>query len=799
MGPSGGIKLVNSQGPEQTDPSGATNQAPAPAGGTWLSRNGPFMLALIAGFTFLMVRFGQEEILRYLLVALGLGLVIFIHELGHFLVAKWCDVHVKTFSIGFPPTLPGCTFKWGETTYTIGMIPLGGYVNMVGEGPETDENDNDPRSFKNKSVLQRMAIISAGVVMNLLLAFACFVFVFRTHGDEQIPGVIGTIDSGSPLWKTRARSGDVIEWIDGRGPYPSLDQDLMVVVMNSKAGQALRLVFGPPNAKEGEWVQTEVVPRKEKGDKKAMIGIGFPKQLKLRDKQIFDSPTIKNSPASRATPEFEFQDEILATSDHEHPDQVTELPADPRNPEHRDYFAFDRRLRGLAGKDMIVQVRRHESQEIVSIQVPPAFHYNLGMRMRMGKITAVRDHGPAAEQGVLPQDIIEQVIAIDGHGEMHRFGNFRSKETGAASTQELDPLRLPFELHELAKKAGGIKTVELVLLRKNPLPDAAGQASHREDDRGRLKLNWDDSWRFNDEEPLSLASPLSIPELGLAYGVDTTIAAVQEGSPASHARIEKTATIKVKKDDVMRDAEGQQVEAKEGDTVTLEEGWTINLKEGDVVQAARFMKLDKDGQTKPDEWLNVPPDHFARVDEVLQNLAEVKAVGLRLERDQLEVTITGLEQDHSWPLVERGWLFREDSRLKKADNLGEALLLGVDKTRNFLDQILGSLRALVTRRVDPDNFGGPVTIVRVAYLISGENIYRFIVFLGIIGVNLVVMNFLPIPVLDGGHMVFLLWELVRGKPAPDRVRVAATYIGFLIIIGLMVGVFYLDLKKIFIG
>src|SRR5258707_5328687 len=86
-------------------------------------------------------------------VALGLGFVIFVHELGYFLVAKWCDVHVTTFSIGFGPALPGCKFKWGETTYMLALFPLGGYVQMVGQvdGDESDDPDTkeDPRSYKN--------------------------------------------------------------------------------------------------------------------------------------------------------------------------------------------------------------------------------------------------------------------------------------------------------------------------------------------------------------------------------------------------------------------------------------------------------------------------------------------------------------------------------------------------------------------------------------------------------------------------------------------------------------------------
>src|SRR6266511_1084416 len=105
-----------------------------------------------------------------------------------------------TFSVGFGPAIPGLSFKRGETTYKIALLPLGGYVNMVGEGTDADENEDYPRSFKNKSVGQRMAIISAGVIMNVLFGIVCFVFVFRTHGVERTTAVVGVVDPGSPAW-----------------------------------------------------------------------------------------------------------------------------------------------------------------------------------------------------------------------------------------------------------------------------------------------------------------------------------------------------------------------------------------------------------------------------------------------------------------------------------------------------------------------------------------------------------------------------------------------------------------------
>ena len=113
-----------------TDPIEAQNkvrqaiaEAPAPPEMTpmaWLKANSVFVLMLIFGIYYLYSNFGFDGVIKAGLVALGLGFVIFIHELGHFVAAKLCDVHVKTFSIGFGPALPGCSFKRGETQYMIG-------------------------------------------------------------------------------------------------------------------------------------------------------------------------------------------------------------------------------------------------------------------------------------------------------------------------------------------------------------------------------------------------------------------------------------------------------------------------------------------------------------------------------------------------------------------------------------------------------------------------------------------------------------------------------------------------------
>jgi len=95
------------------------------------------------------------------------------------------------------------------------------------------------------------------------------------------------------------------------------------------------------------------------------------------------------------------------------------------------------------------------------------------------------------------------------------------------------------------------------------------------------------------------------------------------------------------------------------------------------------------------------------------------------------------------------------------------------------------------------NTTGPFRIATTAYNVAGDSLPKFILFLAILSVNLAVINFLPIPVLDGGHMVFLLYEKFRGRPAPESVRVAATFAGVAVICSLMLYVIVLDVKNIF--
>ena len=143
-----------------------------------------------------------------------LGVLIFFHELGHFLVARFFGVGVEKFSLGFGPRLIGKTV--GMTDYRVSLIPLGGYVKMVGEEPDSEiEPYLIPQSFTHKSVFKRFLIVAAGPMSNLLLAVVIFFLVFQTSGTYVLRPLVGEVDTPSVAARAGLQKDDLLVAIDG--------------------------------------------------------------------------------------------------------------------------------------------------------------------------------------------------------------------------------------------------------------------------------------------------------------------------------------------------------------------------------------------------------------------------------------------------------------------------------------------------------------------------------------------------------------------------------------------------------
>ncbi|HJV34111.1 RIP metalloprotease RseP [Geomonas sp.] len=145
---------------------------------------------------------------------IALGALIFIHEFGHFIFAKTFGVGVEKFSLGFGPKIIGK--RIGETEYLISALPLGGYVKMVGEGEDAELAEEDRhRSFADKPAWQRMIIVAAGPVFNLLSAYIIFIVIFMM-GVPAITTKVGEVVADKPAARAGVKAGDVITAINGK-------------------------------------------------------------------------------------------------------------------------------------------------------------------------------------------------------------------------------------------------------------------------------------------------------------------------------------------------------------------------------------------------------------------------------------------------------------------------------------------------------------------------------------------------------------------------------------------------------
>lgn len=190
----------------------------------------------------------------------GVGLVIFLHELGHFAVAKWRGIRVEKFSLGFGPRIVGVTHQ--GTEYRISWIPLGGYVKMAGENPE-EARQGDPSEFLSQPWWSRFLVVIAGPFMNMVLGVALFAGVLMIGAQEPVVGApqIGQVMSAdSPAALAGLRDGDLVTAVN-RAPvstwmemtdlvraHPSVPLTLTV----SREGALLTLVATPRGVSDGE-------------------------------------------------------------------------------------------------------------------------------------------------------------------------------------------------------------------------------------------------------------------------------------------------------------------------------------------------------------------------------------------------------------------------------------------------------------------------------------------------------------------------------------------------------------------
>lgn len=265
-----------------------------------------------------------------------LGLLILVHEIGHFVAARLIGVKVEEFGIGIPPRLYGWRHK--GVLWSLNWIPFGGFVKVLGE----DSRAGDPESFNSKSPAQRAFFLVAGSLMNFLLAFVLMIFIVGIQGISSSNIYIAEVVPGSPAEDAGWEAGDRIVEVAG-----------MSVASSSDVGARTREFAGEPLSviveRDGSLIETIVTPRVSPPPGEGATGVG-----------------ISEVVISEASVESVAPDSPAAAADLQTGDRIMAIDSEPIN----DPYALQFALRDAAGSTVPVEVQRGQESTTVSLAVP---------------------------------------------------------------------------------------------------------------------------------------------------------------------------------------------------------------------------------------------------------------------------------------------------------------------------------------------------------------------------------------------------------------------------------------------
>ncbi|MGO9600061.1 MAG: site-2 protease family protein [Isosphaeraceae bacterium] len=649
-------------------------------------------------------------------VLFGLGLVIFFHELGHFLLAKWNGVKVEKFSIGFGPTLLG--FRRGETEYVLAAIPLGGFVKMLGE-EATDEasRSTDPRAYNNKTVGARMAIISAGVIMNVILGLVCFAYAYG-KGLPEIPAMLGGVEPASPAYEAGIKEGDEIVAIDGHGELSWSTMQLRVRL--STLGQTLHFDIKRPGREK--LIGMDIQPRREVGMDWPTIGV-----MPMTSMQLWYMQPPAGMPSLPDYPPIESSDDPTAI------DTVVAVGVPGQEPTPvADITSYQRLVARNSGKPLRHVIERRENSDdgqgavksTFEVTFPAANFVDFGFRLAIEPISGIQKDSPADQAGFRKGD---RIVKVNGQ-------------------DDFDPLHLPTRCYESAGKPMSFE-VERV--------SADGSTS-----RQTLSVTPDDTPPWTVMPAASDA--LDVPGLGLCYPVRPHITHVTPDSPAA------------------------KVGLKAGDLIS-----SMTIAPPHLVEIFRIKNSKAAPALKPETvTFDETKPAWVKAFWTLQYASD-RAVTMVVNKGSRPVELKAVA-DPSWSFPWRGVMFMRLFRKVPSQSITAALRRGWDDTIENILNIYGSIRSLILGRVALKGLAGPIRIVQFAYTTARSSVTELVHFLGFLSINLAVINFLPIPPLDGGQMAFLLAEKVRGRPLPESAIIPLTVTGIVLVVCLMIFALFQD-------
>ncbi len=719
-----------------------------------------------------------------LLILAGFGLLIFVHELGHFLAARWAGIRCESFAVGMGPPLvawrrgiglragstdPATIARHGkpamemtdeelarngigETEWSLRVFPLGGFVRMLGQ------DDLDPgkvsgaqRSYQRAPLGRRMVVVSAGVIANLLLAITLFMVAFMAGVKFEAP-VVGAVLPGSPAAGAKAeggaadglRPGDAVLAIDGQ--RVDTFADIQIAGAMARPGQALafRVLRTGEDGRAGE-VSLQVTPELDRAAGLYAIGIapalsGAIGSVGDEERATFDEVMQRAglSPERDASGAADPLRTLLtvrvgraadgAAHDLHLAQRWMDGPQDGPPPAVAS-AALDRAATESKGEPFLTTWRT-ASGKVVERPLTPAPRYQ---ELREAVTGGGSDLGLL---GFVPLLRIERPADGSPNAAILRPGDVILR-AGAVQGPRMAQLRA-----ELAARAGG--TVEMLVLRDGKdVPVTATVGSN-----GLLGVQ--------------IVAALDLPVTA------SPVAAV--AAPDGAARPTPAAALGLLPRTRIESIDGRPVTDWASMRAALVDATREAAARGESVPVPVVAAAPTPGHERIEGALTVTADD-ARAMQSLGWSSPVPAVVF----EPLMTTLTA----HGNPLT--------------------AVSMGFHQTKTMVVMTYLTLDRIARGSVSVDQLRGPVGIVHLGARVVDRGAMYLLFFLAMISVNLAVLNFLPLPIVDGGLFLYLLYERFTGRPPSVRFQNAATTVGLLFLGTLFLFTFYNDVMRIFTG
>jgi membrane-associated protease RseP (regulator of RpoE activity) len=800
------------------------------------------------------------------LLVVGFSLVIFVHELGHFLAAKWAKVRVEKFCIGFGRELFG--FTRGATRYAFNVLPLGGYVKMLGQEDFVVDKSGelkvkaDPDSFTSKSISQRMVIVSAGVIMNLLFAGVAFAVV-QMVGRYRIPAVVGEVVENSPAGRAMLQPGDRILEMNGRHIRSWEDVAAIVTLSNPDEALVLRI------ERDGKELlpSPQVLPEYKKDQQLRQIGILSAMSVCVAEPSL--SPV--EAPAPNELHEYDILYGLIGDGQVRPQTSIAPFfrailgargaPVDvavkrPLHPEAiTDKRAMDWRNADLQTEDATVQVRAvwlpspYEKVDDVSGSL-------LGLVPRMTAVDVVPKKS-FAKAGVLRGDVVakigeqanptfaelQRLIQENPDGELAiEVRRSRAANHGlAARTVEFCVRHREALIVAALADAAQPQALAAELLKGSNLPAEEQQkllAKLQEAGDGPGRRKWLDDVDVHRLSPLTPKQPFTLfakeppPVDARLLCVDEDHVVVADVVEKYGDRVTPAKAAGIPRGAVITAVDGRPV----GRWCELSE--TFRAKAGQAVEltyraADEVLKAKMTVPSCISAALDIPPGgRIVKIGgktslAIETEKGKVQEIALpdwrvieKLLRASVGQTVSveyedaaGRKQTAEYAVTEENadpWLGRANYRLPftgyplqevhRESNPLVAVGVGFQQAYDATAQTIQVIRHMVfTHQVGVSKVSGPVGIIRLGSHMADLGVIDLLFFLAVISANLAVINFLPMPIVDGGLFLFLILEKIRGEPVSIKAQIATQLIGIALIISLFVLITYQDVRNWILG